>query len=145
MPKNYEENEDGGEQRAPKTQLPRGTPASYADLLYKTRNERLRVQKKVDKLKGLENVLTDYFVNNLSKDSTGVAGRRARVQVSVSAKPIVKDWKRFYQHITRTGSFELLQRRVNERAVGERWEAKKQVPGVERFNVKKVSCTKIGK
>ena len=51
---------------------------------------------------------------------------------------------KFYAHLKKTGDFELLNRALNRAAVNERWAAHKQVPGVGKFHVKKVSCTKLG-
>lgn len=122
------------------------SPAQCADLLYKTRDQRLKAQKAVDKLQVLETALKEYFINNLDanvKDSTGVAGKLARVQITRDTIPTVEDWPKFYQHIKKTGSFELLQRSVSVSAVRERWDDKKEVPGVGKFSIKKVSCTKL--
>jgi len=115
--------------------------AQCADLLYKTREERLALQKQVEKLETLESTLKDFFINSLSKDSTGVAGRIARVQVNPKPVPIVEDWDKLYTYIKRTGQFDLMQKRLSTTAVEERWEAKKQVPGIGRLQAKTVSCT----
>lgn len=144
MSRNNDEDENGQE-KLPKIKLPKGTPGSYADLLYSTRQQRYQLQHAVNKLKAMENALQDWFVNNLSKDSTGVAGRVARVQIEPASKPVVEDWPKFYAHLLKTKSFDLLQRRINEKAAQARWEQGKQVPGVGKFNVKKVSCTAIKK
>jgi hypothetical protein len=56
---------------------------------------------------------------------------------------VVEDWPKLYAHIKKTGEFELMQRRLGETAVKERWDADKQVPGVGRFTAKKVSCTRV--
>lgn len=66
---------------------------------------------------------------------------RSRVQITENSVPVVADWTKFYAHIKKTGSFELLNRAVNRESVKERWELKKQVPGVTAFHAKKVSCT----
>lgn len=119
------------------------TPAACADLLYTTREKRLKQQKEVDKLHDLETALSNFFIDKLPKGQTGVAGKLALVQVESKAIPQVEDWDAFYKHIKKTGEFELMQRRVSDKAVVERWDDKRTVPGVVRFNAKKVSCTKI--
>lgn len=86
----------------------------------------------------------DHFINTLAVgEATGVQGHSARVQINDQVVPTVENWEAFYAHIKKTGSFELLNRAVNRKAVTERWDAKKQVPGVGRFVAKKVSCTKL--
>lgn len=88
--------------------------------------------------------LEDHFVNTLAVgESSGVQGMRSRVQVTESIIPTVDNWPKFYEHIRKTKSFDLLNRAVNRAAVGERWDAKKQVPGVGKFHAKKVSVTKL--
>jgi hypothetical protein len=94
-----------------------------------------------DALKAVE----EHFVQTLRVgESSGVQGMRSRVQITESAVPIVKDWPALYAHILKTKSFELLNRAPNRLAIQERWDSKKQVPGVDKFIAKKVSCTKLG-
>ena len=123
-------------------------PGALADLLYGL--EQLTKQVAVlaapisdivgPKVKEVE----DHFINILPVgELSGVQGRAARVQITESPVPTVEDWEKFYAHIKKTGSFELLNRAVNRAAVKERWDARKQVPGVGRFISKKVSCTKL--
>ena len=89
--------------------------------------------------------LEEHFIETLAVgESSGVQGLHSRVQVTESVIPAVENWEKFYAHIKKTGSFELLNRAVNRAAVAERWDAKKQVPGVTAFHAKKVSCTKLG-
>lgn len=122
--------------------LPKGDGAK-ADLLYQTRAARYKLQHEVAKLEATEGAIEDYFINSLSKDSTGVAGKLGRVQIQLKTIPVVEDWPKFYAHVKKTGNFELLQRRLSDGAVKERWENKKDVPGVSKLNIKKVSCTQV--
>ena len=126
----------------PKHVLP-ASDAAKADLLYKTRQKRLEVQKKVDELQRLETALKEHFINSLPKDTSGVAGRVARVQTSPKDVPRVADWDKFYAFVKRKGAFYMLQRRLSEPAIKEVWDAKKEVPGVDRFKTVSVSCTKL--
>jgi hypothetical protein len=127
----------------PQPKLPKSL-AQCADLLYKTREERYKAQRVVDKLAATEHALNEHFIANLPKSqATGIAGKLARVQVGTKPIPRVEDWPAFYLYIKKNNAFDLLQRRVNDGAIKERWEDKKQVPGVSRFNVVKVSCTAL--
>lgn len=117
---------------------------AVADDLYTTRAQRLSLSKLVDKLEQHEKDLKNYVIDNLSKDdATGSAGKVARVQINTVEEPVVENWDKFYATIKRTGAFELLNRAMNKKAVKERWENKKTVPGVGKFTVKKVSVTKV--
>ncbi len=90
-------------------------------------------------------LLEEHFVQTLKVgEASGVQGMHSRIQVTEAAVPNVADWPKFYAHIKKTGAFELLGRAVNKAAVKERWDLKKDVPGVVVFRQKKVSCTKLG-
>lgn len=119
--------------------------AAMADLLYTTRENRLRLKKIIDEIENFEKELKNHFIENLSKsDSTGVAGKLARVQIVTDTQPVVADWDEFYKHIKKKGEFELLNRAPNRTAIRERWEAGKTIPGIDSFQVVKVSVTKVG-
>lgn len=117
---------------------------AVADLLYTTKERRLAQQKLVDSLQEQETKLRDYLIENLPKsESTGVAGVVCRASIVVRTVPQVADWGGFFKHIKKTGDFELLQKRVSSKAVEERWESGKEVPGVKKFNAVTVSLNKI--
>lgn len=115
--------------------------AACADMLYDKRQERLAADKVAAALKTEEQELLDYIIDNLPKDSGGAVGRHHKVETYNDAKPVVKDWDALYKYIKRTGKFELLQRRLGEGAAQELIDDKKTPPGVELFNVVKVSLT----
>jgi hypothetical protein len=118
-------------------------PAKCGDLLYETRQERLKVQKVVEALESQEAKLKEYIIENLPKSkANGITGSIARVELDKKAIPSVKDWDAFYAYIAKHQAWELLQRRPAEAAVKERWEAGETVPGVEKFIAIVVSCTK---
>jgi len=115
-----------------------------ADRLFQLREKRLEDQKKVDAIEAEEKALKEHIIQTLPKsEASGVAGKIARVTVVSKAVPQVKDWDVFYKHVKKTGEFELLQRRLTDTAIRERWDAGKQVPGVESFNALTVSVNKI--
>lgn len=115
-----------------------------ADRLFQLREKRLEEQKKVDAIEAEEKALKEHIIQTLPKsDASGVAGKIARVTVITKQVPQVKDWDVFYKHIKKTGEFELLQRRLTDTAIRERWDEGKKVPGVESFNALTVSINKI--
>lgn len=120
------------------------TLAACADLMQKVRQERLAAQKVVEALQKQESFIEEHLINSLPKsEATGVAGKTARATVVVKDYPTVTDWDSFYKYIKKTGSFELLQRRLSEGAIKERWEGKKTIPGVGVFKRSKISLTKV--
>ncbi len=87
--------------------------------------------------------IREHIIANLSKsDDTGASGLKYRAQVKSEAKPKAADWDKIYAYITKHKRFDLLQRRLSEKAVMELYEAE-GMPGIERIHVKKVSITKI--
>lgn len=115
-----------------------------ADKLYQLRELRLSEQKKVDAIEAEEKALKEHIIQTLPKsEASGVAGKVARVSVITKIIPRVADWDKLYAHVKKTGAFELFQRRLSDSAVQERWEAGKQVPGVETFNAVSVSINKV--
>lgn len=118
--------------------------AVAADKLYTIREKRLALQKEVDLLQAEETTLKDYLINNLPKsEATGVTGKLARVTIVLKPIPQVKDWDKFYAYVKKHNAFELLQRRLGETAIKERWEAGANIPGVEKFNATTVSINKV--
>lgn len=117
---------------------------SCADMLYELRAKRLIQQKIVDALESEEKALKDYIIQSLPKsEASGVAGKLARVTVVTKEIPQVKDWDLFYKYVKKTGQFDLMQRRLTTDAVKERWDAGKEIPGVEHFNAVSVSINKV--
>lgn len=115
-----------------------------ADRLYQLRQKRLEMQKEVDKVAAEEAALKEYIINTLPKsEASGVAGKLARVTIVAKVVPQVKDWDAFYKYVKKTGQFDLMQRRISDGAIKERWEAGKEIPGVEHFNVVSVSINKV--
>lgn len=127
----------------PKYKFPKAMGAC-ADLLYQLRQKRLEMQKEVDKIAAEEAALKEHIINTLPKsEASGVAGKVARVTVVTKEVPQVEDWDSFYKYVKRTGAFDLMQRRLTEAAVKERWEAGEEIPGVKHFQVVTVSINKV--
>lgn len=124
-----------------KLRIPK-TLGACADLLFDIRTQRLEAQKVVDAFKAQETELRDHIIENVEKGSSGAIGKHHQVQVYTDAVPRIEDPDALYKYIKKTGAFDLLQRRLNDAAIKERWEDQKQVPGVGTFNVVKVSLTK---
>lgn len=115
-----------------------------ADKLFEIRNKRLAMQKAVDEVEAEEKALKEHIIATLPKsEASGVAGKLARVTVITKEVPQVKDWDVFYKHLVKTKSFDLMQKRLSDTAVKERWEAGKQVPGVEAFSAVTISLNKV--
>lgn len=127
----------------PKYKFPKAMGAC-ADRLYQLRQKRLEMQKEVGKVAAEESALKEHIINTLPKsEASGVAGKLARVTVVTKEIPKVEDWDAFYKYVKKTGNFDLMQRRLTDAAVKERWEAGKEVPGVGHFNAVSISINKV--
>lgn len=130
-------------QKLGKFKIPKKIGA-IADMLYSTRQERLEVNRVVEEFKERETQLKDYIIENLPKsDATGASGKLANVRVVNDSQYRVEDWDLFYAHIKKTGHFDLLNRAINQTAIGERFENGKPVPGIGTYVITKVSVTKV--
>lgn len=120
------------------------TVGACADLLFELRAKKSEAKKVVDEIEAQEKAVKDFLIENLPKSSqTGAVGKLAKAQVVTKQEPQVENWDALYAHISKTKSWDLLQRRLSTGAIKERWENKKQVPGVGVFPVVSVSVTKV--
>ena len=120
------------------------TLGGCADLLYITKQERLKAQKIVDALKANESALKAHIIDTLPKsNASGIAGKIARVTVVTKQIAQIKDWPKFYAYVKRYDAFDLLQKRLAQPAVKLRWEDGKKVAGVESFINVEVSMNKV--
>ena len=125
---------------------PKPFPKSFgacADMLFDLKEKRLAAQKIVEEFAEQEKALKEHIIQGLPKGDTGAIGKHHKVTVITKQIPQVRDWDAFYKYVSRTKSFELLQRRLSESAVNERLEAGKTVAGVEMFQAVTVSLTKV--
>jgi len=137
------------DQKVSAVKLPKSL-AECADLLYKTRAERLKLQQEADKLEATESAIKQMLIKQLpKKKASSIGGVVAMASLNKKTVPSVKDWSALYKYIVKTypkdpGVFSLLGRSVGKAAVEEIWKSGKAVPGVEAFETVTVSCTKLG-
>jgi fructosamine-3-kinase len=113
--------------------------------LYKEVEELYReMNAETEEVKARLSEIREHLIANLSKsDDTGAAGLRYRAQIKTDKKPTVRDWDKFYAYIYAKKRFDLLQRRISDKAALDILDEEGKLPGVERINVPKVSITKI--
>ena len=128
----------------PKPFKPPKTLGECADLLGKLKADEAAANKIVDAIHADRVALSEHIIANLPKSkATGVSGRAWNAKVVSKIIPQVRDWPAFWAWIRKTQSEDVLQKRLNDAAIKERWEADKIVPGVEAFTAVVVSLTKI--
>jgi len=115
-----------------------------ADLIKEVEELYREMKAETDAVYALMSELRESIINDLSKsDDTGAAGLKYRVQVKTETKPKPADWDALYEYILKHERFDLLQRRLSDRAVMDLMEEEGKVPGVERIHLPKLSITKI--
>ena len=125
-----------------KKALPR-TLGACADRMYQIRDEKKILKAQIDVLDSEFKEIKEKLIAELPKSKAeGVTGRAATATIKLKDIATVKNWDLFYKHVKRTDNFSLLQRRVSDAAVKERWSDGKKVPGVEPFRVVDISLTK---
>jgi hypothetical protein len=118
--------------------------AEKADKLFTVRNQRLALQKQAEELQSVETALRAELIESIEKNNaTGVSGQLVRVSVVHKRVPRATDWAALWKYIADTGSFDLMQRRLSDPAVKERWTDNQEVPGVEAVDVTDLSMNKV--
>lgn len=120
------------------------TLGACADLLYATREQRYKIQKQIKELEELESAIENHFIGELpASDSTGVAGKVARVRVEQRDTPTIENWDEFTKFVAKHKRFDMIQRRLNASSIVEIWDDGKEVKGVKHFIHKKVFINKL--
>jgi hypothetical protein len=113
-----------------------------ADRLHVLKAQKAALNKDLARVQAEITAISNHLIAVLPKsDASGVSGRFANARVVVKQVPRVVDWALFYAHVAKKKAWELLQRRVGETAIKERWDAGERVPGVEPFAIVTVSVT----
>ena len=118
--------------------------AAMADEIWSLRESRLALQRQIDEIHEKEREIKAALIAEIPlTGATGVSGKLAAVKVIEKMVPQVADWTELYKHIKKTGSFELLQRRVSETAVRDRWAEDETIPGVDCVEINDLSLSKV--
>lgn len=113
----------------------------YADV----RERRLAKQKETDAVKERETEISKLMLSALQDSpDTGASGKHHRVQLVKKTVQNVTDWAAFHQWIAQNNAFEMLQRRMSDKAVKD-WQDEngKLPPGVAESEIDTLSFMKI--
>jgi len=121
---------------------------AVADEFAQTRQFRLAMNKIVEPVEERESELRQHMIKHLEKSrdegkDTGAAGKLYRVQIKDKEVPKVTDWKTFWAFIQKTGRFDLLQKRLSDKAIMDMVEADEMPDGIETILIPDVSVTKV--
>lgn len=107
--------------------------AETIDTLYQKRLERFQLQRQCEEMKTEEDQGISAIgeaLRELGLDELG--GTAGKIVLKPVAVPTIASFEQLCEHISRTGEFDLLQKRLAVSAVNERWQEGKGVPGVKR-------------
>jgi hypothetical protein len=110
--------------------------AQLVDAYIATRTQRLAADKIAAKYKEEESALKKRLIEiAIAAKTKSLGGSVGTVNYDRSNKPTVTDWPKLYEYIKAHDAFDLLQKRLGEGAVEERWEDGIVIPGVSTFPV----------
>lgn len=122
-------------------------PSSLGDVVdeyRRVRDIRLAMKKETDAVEERERELKDHLINEIPKSEiTGVAGKRFRAQIVKKDVPAAEDWKQIHAWVMQNERFDILQKRLADKAIKDMWEEGETIPGVVKFPKVDVSVTKI--
>lgn len=116
--------------------------AKTADAWFVMREKRLAADKVAAALKSKEAALADILINNLSKDASGVDGKKVHVYVDTEEKPKIEDREKFMKWVMKNGAFELIPASVNAAPYRERLEDGVKIPGLTSVFIPKLHSSK---
>lgn len=118
-----------------------------ADLYHDVRELRLLMEKECEAIKARETEIQEHIIRTLPKGDTGASGLRYRAQIKSETKPQVDEakggWPAVWAFIKKTDRFDIIQKRLGEKAIADMWENGEEIPGVAKVHVPKLSITKI--
>ena len=120
------------------------TVGAMADEYSIVREKRLAIERTAREVKDRETELYNVIMSTLDESTdTGASGKLYRVQRIEKEQSTVADWPSLWSHIQSTGAFDLLQKRLNDKAARDQIEAGQVLPGVETRLVPTLSFRKV--
>lgn len=108
-----------------------------------TREQRLALQRQVDKLDEKEKQLKAALIKMLEDSkATAIGGQLMIVTLVPKEKAVAKDWDAIHRYIISNDAWDIMQKRLTETAIKLRWDEGVVVPGVEKFPVNDLSISK---
>ena len=118
--------------------------SALADKWWLQQAKRLAAKHKMEELEKIEVALKTGLLAALEKEGiSSIGGKKVHVTLKRRVKPAVGNWQELYDYIQKTGEFDLLQKRLTESAVSDRWEDEVEIPGVYPLEVAEISYSKV--
>lgn len=135
--------------KVPKTRTTKSL-GPMVDKYHAIREQRLAIDRYAKEWKAEENRLYEHILSQIPKGDGGAVGKEYKAIRTESDVYSIDDDKAFYAYVKKTGSFDLLNRAVNQKAVRERMDDPKfmkankgKVPGLKSFKKLGLSVTKV--
>jgi hypothetical protein len=120
------------------------TLGACADRLFELKDMKRDAKAKIDAIEAEVSAIKAYIITTLPKsESTGVAGKNARVSVVTKEIAKMRDWDLFWSKFDKKKDTDMLTKAINQTAIQARWDAGKTVAGVEKFTAVTVSLNKV--
>lgn len=127
--------------------VPAKMPSKIGDLIdlgWAIKMERMVLENEAAKLKQAENFMKNFLLKSFGKEKIGQSvGTKGKANLHPKSIPQAKDWRKVQAWIKKTGRFDIMQRRLNEKAVNDTFEAKQTIPGIEFFKMTAISFTPL--
>lgn len=118
-----------------------------ATLYRRVRGVRLDTEHWLKPVEVMEKALKEALIADIPKSGEGIIykgpnGERRVMTVTSKEKPIIGDWLKLIEELKKYDRFDLLQKRLAERAVQDidNW---REIPGIEELKVLDISDTKV--
>lgn len=121
--------------------------AACADLYYTKRDARLALQHDVDALEEDEKLLKQHLIDSIPKsDAKGVTGKLCQILAKSKEVGVIDDYDKFIGYVSKNrmkGSFALMTKALNQKAITEIWDNGKEVPGIKHFKAVTLEVHKL--
>lgn len=102
----------------------------------KLRAKRKALEAEAEVIRKEERALKDFLLEGFDKSALEqIKTKAGTAELSAKTVPQAEDWNAIYTYIAKHKAYDLLQKRLHERACAERWEAGEAIPGVKQFKV----------
>jgi hypothetical protein len=118
--------------------------AVVAEFFWQTQIQRLAADKVAAELKADEYVAQEIVIAQLRlQEISAIGSDTVILELRHTYEPRVTDWSVYWKYVLKTKDLSLVERRPGKAAIKERWEDGKEIPGVDKFPVYKLSKRKV--
>lgn len=122
---------------------PEQSIGSLVDELYELNQRKAEINKELKDLNAVIEDIEEKIFGRLDQlEIDQVRGRTAKVTVTHSVVPTVKDWEAFHRYVKENDMLYLFERRVSTAAWRELHQSGETVPGTEPFTKRGLSVRK---